>query len=107
MSVGVSVGVIQTQMPQPERRTAYACDVTYTTNKQVAFNYLRDRLEGAGARQAGVRVGGGPGGLDARVEHVTRSEDGDPLTFMVAAFFCDFAQWRIASDSCFNSMISS
>ena len=43
-ALGVSVGIIQTQMPQPERRKSYACDVTYGTAKEFGFDFLRDRL---------------------------------------------------------------
>ena len=43
-ALGLSVGVIQTQQPQPERRKAYACDVTYGTAKEFGFDFLRDRL---------------------------------------------------------------
>ena len=32
------------QMPQPERRKAYACDITYGTAKEFGFDFLRDRL---------------------------------------------------------------
>lgn len=43
--LGLSVGVITDNQHDPEtRRAAYACDVTYCTNKQVAFDYLRDRV---------------------------------------------------------------
>ena len=41
---GCRVGVIETQMPQPQRRKAYACDVTYGTAKEFGFDFLRDRL---------------------------------------------------------------
>ncbi len=43
-ALGLTVGVIQTQMPQPQRRKAYACDVTYGTAKEFGFDFLRDRL---------------------------------------------------------------
>ncbi len=43
-SLGMSVGVIETNMSQPQRRTAYACDVTYGTAKEFGFDFLRDRL---------------------------------------------------------------
>ena len=43
-ALGMTVGVIQTQMPQPQRRKAYACDVTYGTAKEFGFDFLRDRL---------------------------------------------------------------
>ena len=40
----MTVGVIQSQMPQAERRKAYACDITYGTAKEFGFDFLRDRL---------------------------------------------------------------
>ncbi len=42
--LGMSVGTIETQMPQNERRKAYACDITYGTAKEFGFDFLRDRL---------------------------------------------------------------
>jgi len=42
--LGMTVGVIQTQQSQPDRRKAYACDVTYGTSKEFGFDFLRDRL---------------------------------------------------------------
>ncbi len=42
--LGMSVGIIETQMPQNERRKAYACDITYGTAKEFGFDFLRDRL---------------------------------------------------------------
>jgi len=42
--LGLSIGVIQTQMPQPSRRKAYASDITYGTAKEFGFDFLRDRL---------------------------------------------------------------
>ena len=41
---GLSVGKILENMSLEERRKAYACDITYCTNKQLAFDYLKDRL---------------------------------------------------------------
>ncbi|MEP0202184.1 MAG: preprotein translocase subunit SecA [Halioglobus sp.] len=43
-SLGLSVGVIAEGMDLSERRVAYRCDVTYCTNKQIAFDYLKDSL---------------------------------------------------------------
>jgi preprotein translocase subunit SecA len=40
----LSVGTIVEGLPPPDRRAAYACDITYCSNKQVAFDHLRDRL---------------------------------------------------------------
>src|SRR3954470_9706785 len=42
--LGMSVGVIQSQMPQDERRKAYIADVTYGTANEFGFDFLRDRL---------------------------------------------------------------
>lgn len=43
-ALGLSVGVIQTDMTQHARRQAYAADVTYGTAKEFGFDFLRDRL---------------------------------------------------------------
>ncbi len=43
-SLGLNVGTIIEGMDTPERKAAYACDITYATNKQIAFDYLRDRI---------------------------------------------------------------
>ncbi len=42
--LGLTVGIIQNGQPPPARRRAYACDVAYCTNKELAFDYLRDRI---------------------------------------------------------------
>ena len=42
--LGLSVGIIQHFLPPPERRAAYACDVTYVTNNEAGFDYLRDNM---------------------------------------------------------------
>jgi preprotein translocase subunit SecA len=42
--LGMTVGVIQSQDPQDQRRQAYACDITYGTAKEFGFDFLRDRL---------------------------------------------------------------
>ncbi len=42
--LGFSVGCIQTGMSQQERRAAYACDITYGTNKEFGFDFLRDQV---------------------------------------------------------------
>lgn len=41
---GLTVGTITEGMTPEARRAAYACDVTYCTNKQLVFDYLKDRL---------------------------------------------------------------
>ncbi len=43
--LGLSVGVIQHDMPDADRKHAYACDVTYGTNNEFGFDYLRDNMK--------------------------------------------------------------
>ena len=43
-ALGLSVGVIVHGLDPQARRTAYAADVTYCTNKELTFDYLRDRI---------------------------------------------------------------
>jgi len=43
-ALGLQVGTVVHGMAPPERRVAYGCDVTYCTNKELAFDYLRDRI---------------------------------------------------------------
>lgn len=43
-ALGMSVGVIQTDMPPDQRRNAYHCDITYGTAKEFGFDFLKDRL---------------------------------------------------------------
>ncbi len=42
--LGLSVGVILGSMDPTERRAAYACDITYGTNNEFGFDYLRDNM---------------------------------------------------------------
>ncbi|MFZ2450724.1 MAG: preprotein translocase subunit SecA [Methylovulum miyakonense] len=42
--LGLSTGVILGQMDAQSRRTAYACDITYGTNNEFGFDYLRDNM---------------------------------------------------------------
>ncbi|MCJ7525157.1 MAG: preprotein translocase subunit SecA [Candidatus Aminicenantes bacterium] len=43
--LGLSVGVIQHEMNDQQRKQAYACDVTYGTNNEFGFDYLRDNMK--------------------------------------------------------------
>jgi preprotein translocase subunit SecA len=49
--LGLSVGVILSQMPHDQKQTAYAADITYGTNNEFGFDYLRDNM----ATHAGER----------------------------------------------------
>jgi len=42
--LGISVGVIEPNMSPEERRAQYACDVTFGTNSEFGFDYLRDNM---------------------------------------------------------------
>lgn len=43
-ALGLTVGIVVHGMPLEARQAAYGCDVTYCTNKEIAFDYLKDRL---------------------------------------------------------------
>ena len=45
MSLGLTVGAIQSQMDPFERQKSYACDITYGTNNEFGFDYLRDNMK--------------------------------------------------------------
>jgi preprotein translocase subunit SecA len=56
---GLKVGTITEGMAPDARRAAYACDITYCTNKQLVFDYLKDRLMlGQEARPLHLQVEG-------------------------------------------------
>ena len=70
-ALGLTVGVVETQMSQPQRRKAYASDITYGTAKEFGFDFLRDRLllrriaEGQRDLLGGM-LGQGGGGSDEK-----------------------------------------
>ena len=43
--LGLTVGIIQHDMTDDERRAAYECDITYVTNSELGFDYLRDNMK--------------------------------------------------------------
>jgi len=43
-ALGLSVGVVLNSSTNDERRAAYACDITYITNNELGFDYLRDNM---------------------------------------------------------------
>ncbi len=64
-ALGLSAGAIQAGMSAPERAGVYACDVVYASNKEIVFDYLRDRLSTDPAsplRQRTAWLTGGGGG---------------------------------------------
>jgi len=60
-ALGLTVGCIKGGMDPDSRRAAYGCDVTYCSNKEIAFDYLRDRMV----------LGGKPRALAMRLEALT------------------------------------
>ena len=52
---GLTVGTVVHGIDANARRAAYRCDITYCTNKELVFDYLRDRLA-LGARRARARL---------------------------------------------------
>ncbi|KQO86779.1 prepilin peptidase [Methylobacterium sp. Leaf90] len=54
-ALGLTVGVIKEKQERPERAQAYGCHITYCTNKDLAFDYLRDRIA-LGQRASDVRL---------------------------------------------------
>jgi len=60
-ALGLSVGCIKGGMDPDSRRAAYNCDVTYCSNKEIAFDYLRDRMV----------LGGKPRAIAMRLEALT------------------------------------
>ena len=63
--LGLTVGVLQNNQPYEEKRAAYASDITYGTNSEFGFDYLRDNMATT---------------LEEKVQHGGRiAEDGKPL----------------------------
>src|SRR3954452_23212440 len=63
--LGLTVGVLQNNQPYEEKRAAYASDITYGTNSEFGFDYLRDNMATT---------------LEEKVQHGGRiTEDGRPL----------------------------
>jgi len=44
-ALGMTTGVVYPQQPEGEKKAAYLCDVTYATNNELGFDYLRDNMK--------------------------------------------------------------
>src|SRR6056297_641925 len=44
-ALGMTTGVVYPQQPEAEKKTAYGADVTYATNNEIGFDYLRDNMK--------------------------------------------------------------
>ena len=65
-ALGLSIGVLQNMQPYEEKRAAYAADITYGTNSEFGFDYLRDNMAVS---------------LEEKVQHGGRfTEEGKPLS---------------------------
>ena len=67
--LGLHVGCVRQGMEPPLRRAAYACDLTYCSNKEIAFDYLRDRLA----------LGGKPRLMAMKLDALSTQGTGDRL----------------------------
>ncbi|WP_372835469.1 DEAD/DEAH box helicase, partial [Puniceibacterium confluentis] len=43
--LGMTTGVVYPRQPEDEKKAAYACDITYATNNELGFDYLRDNMK--------------------------------------------------------------
>src|SRR5205085_10197795 len=65
-ALGVTVGILQNMQPYEEKQAAYAADVTYGTNSEFGFDFLRDNMALS---------------LEEKVQNGGRfDEDGQPIT---------------------------
>ncbi len=86
--LGVSVGLIQTSMSPAERQPAYASDITYGTNNELGFDYLRDNM----AMRAVDRVQRGhPYAIVDEVDSILIDEARTPL--IISGRVSDSARW--------------
>ena len=44
-ALGMTTGVVHPQQPEDQKAVAYACDITYATNNELGFDYLRDNMK--------------------------------------------------------------
>ncbi len=51
-ALGLTTGVVVPQQPDEEKRAAYAADITYATNNELGFDYLRDNMRASKAEMA-------------------------------------------------------
>jgi preprotein translocase subunit SecA len=87
-SLGLRVGLIQTSMTPADRQPAYAADITYGTNNEFGFDYLRDNM----AMRAGDRVQRGHAfAIVDEVDSILIDEARTPL--IISGRLGDSARW--------------
>lgn len=62
-SLGMTVGVIQSEMSREQRRAAYQCSITYGTMKEFGFDFLRDHSQEREQKQRELWYGGSQAGV--------------------------------------------
>jgi len=87
-ALGASVGLIQAQMTPAERRPAYGADITYGTNNEFGFDYLRDNMAMRGEDM--VQRGHHYGIVD-EVDSILIDEARTPL--IISGMVADSAKW--------------
>ena len=86
--LGLEVGLIQNGMPPADRHPAYAADITYGTNNEFGFDYLRDNM----AMRAADRVQRGHTyGIVDEVDSILIDEARTPL--IISGRLADSAKW--------------
>src|SRR6266498_2426277 len=89
-TLGLSVGLIQGQMSPEERRPAYAADLTFGTNNEFGFDYLRDNM----AMQFDDMVQRGHHyGIVDEVDSILIDEARTPL--IISGMVADSAKWYV------------
>jgi preprotein translocase subunit SecA len=88
-ALGVSVGLIQAQMPPNVRRPAYDADITYGTNNEFGFDYLRDNM--AMRSEDMVQQRGHAYGIVDEVDSILIDEARTPL--IISGMVADSAKW--------------
>ena len=75
--LGLKVGLIQENMSSEERKRQYLCDVTYVSNHEIAFDYLRDNMESSTESQ--VLIGRMNCGIVDEADSIFLDEGKTPL----------------------------
>jgi preprotein translocase subunit SecA len=88
-ALGVSVGLIQAQMSPSDRRPAYNSDITYGTNNEFGFDYLRDNM--AMRAEDMVQQRGHAFGIVDEVDSILIDEARTPL--IISGMVADSAKW--------------
>jgi preprotein translocase subunit SecA len=87
-ALGVSVGLIQGQMRPEHRRPAYAADITFGTNNEFGFDYLRDNMA---MRKEDMVQRGHAFGIVDEVDSILIDEARTPL--IISGMVADSAKW--------------